>query len=155
MPDLQLVADRVEIEALRAEFTDAVMMRDPARIAALFTDDGVLRMPDVPLESIGPAIARDSERLQGAWDFFVQSSHSGAVELDGDSASGRTYVHELARLTDGREGVNYGVYHDRYRRTENGWRFAERTYEVRYFDPSALGGTAVAPGAAAAQQFSS
>jgi hypothetical protein len=26
--DLQAVADRVEIEALRGEFTDAVMMRD-------------------------------------------------------------------------------------------------------------------------------
>ena len=30
MSDLQAIADRVEIEALRGEFTDAVMMHDHA-----------------------------------------------------------------------------------------------------------------------------
>jgi hypothetical protein len=37
MSDFQAIADRVEIEALRAEFTDAVMMRDYDRVASLFT----------------------------------------------------------------------------------------------------------------------
>src|SRR4029450_4437180 len=37
MRDLQAIADRVEIEALRGEFTDAVMMRDYDRVASLFT----------------------------------------------------------------------------------------------------------------------
>lgn len=142
MPDLQLTADRVEIEALRAEFSDAVMMAEPARIAALFTDDGVLRMPDVPVEFVGCAeIRQGCERLQSAWKFFVQISHAGTVRLDGDTASGRTYLHELAQLQDGRGGTNYGVYHDRYRRTADGWRFSERVYEVRYFDASPLPGT--------------
>ena len=45
MTDLQAIADRVEIEALRGEFTDAAMMRDRARLASLFTPGGVLRMP--------------------------------------------------------------------------------------------------------------
>jgi hypothetical protein len=44
MSDFQAVADRVEIEALRGEFTDAAMMRDRARLASLFTPDGALRM---------------------------------------------------------------------------------------------------------------
>ena len=33
MSDLQAIADRFEIEALRGEFTDAVMMRDYDRLA--------------------------------------------------------------------------------------------------------------------------
>jgi hypothetical protein len=33
MSDLQVIADRFEIEALRGEFTDAVMMRDYDRVA--------------------------------------------------------------------------------------------------------------------------
>ena len=37
MSDFQAIADRVEIEALRGEFTDAAMMRDRARLASLFT----------------------------------------------------------------------------------------------------------------------
>ena len=51
MGDFQAITDRVEIEALRGEFTDAVMMRDYDRGASLFTPDGVLRMPNVPSSS--------------------------------------------------------------------------------------------------------
>jgi hypothetical protein len=53
MTDFQAIADRVEIEALRGEFTDAAMMRDRARMASLFTEDGALRMPNVPAELVG------------------------------------------------------------------------------------------------------
>jgi len=48
MSDLQAVADRVEIEALRGEFTDAVMMRDYDRFASLFTEDGAWRIMGGP-----------------------------------------------------------------------------------------------------------
>jgi len=44
MSDFQAIADRVEIEALRGEYTDAAMMRDYDRIASLFTPDGALRI---------------------------------------------------------------------------------------------------------------
>ena len=53
MSDFQAIADRVEIEALRGEFTDAAMMCDYDRVASLFTPDGALRMPDVPVELVG------------------------------------------------------------------------------------------------------
>ncbi|MEV1175511.1 hypothetical protein [Nonomuraea sp. NPDC049784] len=33
MGDLETIADRIEIETLRGEFTDAVMMRDYDRVA--------------------------------------------------------------------------------------------------------------------------
>ncbi|QNP71799.1 LUD domain-containing protein [Streptomyces roseirectus] len=143
MNDFQAVADRVEIEALRAEFTDAAMMRDRARLAALFLPDGVLRMPNIPVEQVGRAeILAGGELLQRQWDFFVQNTHPGTVVLDGDTATGRAYIHEIARALDGRQGINYAVYHDRYQRTEEGWRFAEREYEVRYLDTSPLTGAA-------------
>jgi len=50
MSDFQAIADRVEIEALRGEFTDAAMMRDYDRAASLFTPGGALRMPNIPAE---------------------------------------------------------------------------------------------------------
>jgi hypothetical protein len=48
------IADRVEIEALRGELTDAAMMRDYDRLASLFTPDSARRMPDIPAELVGP-----------------------------------------------------------------------------------------------------
>jgi uncharacterized protein (TIGR02246 family) len=146
MTDLQAIADRVEIEALRGEFTDAAMMRDRARLASLFTPDGVLRIPGIPAEMAGrEEIRAGGERLQDQWDFFVQTTHPGTIRLDGDTATGRAYIQELARLRDGRQGLNYAIYHDRYQRTSDGWKFTERVYEIRYLDHSPLAGSAPRP----------
>jgi ketosteroid isomerase-like protein len=143
MTDFQAIADRVEIEALRGEFTDAAMMRDYGRMATLFTPDGVLRMPNVPVELTGrDQISAWGARVPEVVEFFIQNTHAGVLELAGDSASGRAYIFELMRLRDGRSHVNYAIYHDRYRRTPDGWQFTERIYEVRYEDDSALPGRA-------------
>ena len=142
MSDLDAIADRVQIEALRGDFTDAVMMRDYDRLASLFTEDGTVRMPHIGAEaSSREQIRAGIERMQSAWDFFVQNAHPGTIELHGDTARGRTYI---AELMHGRPGshLNYAVYHDRYERTAEGWRFAERVYEVRYVDNSPLAGAA-------------
>jgi SnoaL-like domain len=107
MSDFQAVADHVEIEALRGEFTDAVMMRDYGRVAPLFTPDGALRMPNLPAELVGrEQIRAGGERVPALVDFLVQTTHPGAIRLDGD----------------------------RYQRTGEGWKFTERVYEVRYLD---------------------
>jgi hypothetical protein len=50
MTDLQAIADRIEIEALRAELADAGLMRDYDRFASMFTHDGAWRMPHIPAE---------------------------------------------------------------------------------------------------------
>ncbi len=151
MTDLQAIADRVEIEALRGEFTDAAMMRDRARLASLFAPDGVLRMPNIPVELVGQKeIRAEGERLQDQWEFFVQNTHPGTIQLDGDTATGRAYMQELARTRDGRQGLNYAIYHDRYQRTPDGWKFTERVYEVRYLDTSPLAGSAPRPAGAPA-----
>ena len=151
MSDFQAIADRVEIEALRGEFTDAAMMRDRARLASLFTPDGALRMPNIPAELAGrEQIRAGGERLQAQWEFFVQTTHPGTIQLDGDTATGRAYIQELARARDGRQGVNYAIYHDRYQRTGDGWKFTERVYEVRYLDTTPLAGSAPRPAGAPA-----
>ena len=146
MSDLQAIADRLEIEDLRAQFTDASMMRDWDRFASLFTEDGAWRMPHIKEELVSRETIRTGvERLRGTWEYFVQSIHQGTVEVDGDTAAGRSYVSEFGHFRDGRSNLNYSIYHDRYRRTADGWKFAERVYEVRYVDNSPLAGSA--PGA--------
>jgi ketosteroid isomerase-like protein len=142
MSDFQAIADRVEIEALRGEYTDAVMMRDYGRVASLFTPDGALRMPNVPVDLVG----REEIRAWGGKvptfvDYLVQTTHPGVIEMDGDVASGRAYLHELIRLRDGSSHLNYAIYHDRYQRTGDGWKFTERVYEIRYLDTSPLAGS--------------
>jgi len=75
----------------------------------------------------------------------VQDTHPGVIQLAGDTASGRAFVLELGHMHDGRSELNHAVYHDRYQRAADGWRFTERTYEVRYLDRSPLAGSAPEP----------
>jgi ketosteroid isomerase-like protein len=153
MNDLQAIADRVEIEALRGEFSDAAMMRDYDRLASLFTHDGVLRMPHVPVELAGREQVRGwGERAPVLVEHLIQTTHPGMIRLDGDTASGRAYIQELIRLRDGGSHQNYAIYHDRYQRTPDGWKFAERVYEIRYLDTTSLEGSVPAQGLAAAGQ---
>ncbi len=146
MSDLQGIADRVEIEALRGDFTDAVMMRDYHRVASLFVPGGAWRMPNIPAELVGQQQIRAfGERVSAFVDYLVQTTHPGTIALDGDTASGRAYIQELARFRDGRSELNYAIYHDRYQRTPDGWKFTERVYEVKYLDHSPLTGSAHRP----------
>jgi uncharacterized protein (TIGR02246 family) len=143
MSDFQAVADRVEIEALRSDSIDAQMMDDYDRYASLFTPAGVWRVPAVNAEFTGreeirTGIKRLKEEL---WDDLVQTTHPGTIQLDGDTASGRAYVLTFGRFRDGDSHLNYSVYHDRYQRTPDGWKFAERVDEVVYLDTAALAGS--------------
>ena len=143
MNDFQSIADRVEIEALRGEFTDAAMMRDPARAASLFTPDGALRIPDASVELADREEIRAwGERVPAVVDYLVQTTHPGTNRLDGDTTTGRAYICELIRLRGGRSELNYAIYHDRYQRTGDGWKFTERVYEIRYLDTTPLAGSA-------------
>jgi hypothetical protein len=74
-------------------------------------------------------------------DYFVQTTHPGTIQLDGDTASGRAYLQELIGLRDGSSHLNYAIYHDRYQRTDDGWKFTGRVYEIRYLDNSPLAGS--------------
>ncbi|MFB7312010.1 nuclear transport factor 2 family protein [Streptomyces sp. NPDC056192] len=61
------------------------------------------------------------------------------------SASGRAYMSEVGRGRDGRGGMNYAIYHDRYQRTGEGWKFAARVCEVRCEDASPPAGSPPRP----------
>jgi hypothetical protein len=65
--DLEAIADRVEIEALRGELPDAATMRDYDRLASLFTRDGGLRIPHVPVELAGGEAIRAWGKRVPSW----------------------------------------------------------------------------------------
>ncbi|MFI1281117.1 YybH family protein [Streptomyces sp. NPDC020858] len=140
------IADRFEIEALRGELNDAVMMRDYDRVGSLFTPLGAMRWPHINKEFAGrDEIRAGIEWGQSLWEFFVQNVHPGTIRLDGDIAVGRAYIQEFGRMRDGSSHSNYAVYHDHYQRTPDGWKFAERVYEVRYLDSTPLAGSPLRP----------
>jgi hypothetical protein len=113
MTDQRTISDRVEIEALRGEFSDACLMGDWVRFAGLFTLDGAWRMPHIGIEFEGrDQIRTGIGRMQDLWDYFIQTTHPGFIQLEGDTATGRAYISEFGHLRDGRSHLNYSLYHD-------------------------------------------
>jgi ketosteroid isomerase-like protein len=140
--DFQAIADRVEIEALRAEFTDAGMRDDFDRFASLFAPDAVWRVPAVDAAFTGRDEIREGIRQlkKQVWAYLLQAPQPGVIELDGDTATGRAYVLTFGQFQEGGSHLNFSVYYDRYERTPDGWKFKERVDEVKYLDTSALSG---------------
>jgi len=119
------------------------MMRDYDRVASLFTRDAVWRIPVVNVEFVGREEIRAGSsgwgRVwlgEGLWDYLVQTTHPGTIQLEGDTASGRAYVLSFGHMRDGSAHLNYSVYHDRYRRTPEGWKFTERGDQIKYLGSS-------------------
>jgi hypothetical protein len=116
MSDPEAIADRFQIEALLAEFTDTSMMRDWDRFASLFTHDSARPIPDGNVELVGPGgDPRRFERLRGLWDSVVQTSHSGHPACG--RHGGRLCLHRRVRALARWQLVpGYAVDHDRYQR---------------------------------------
>ncbi|MBA2554158.1 MAG: nuclear transport factor 2 family protein [Geodermatophilaceae bacterium] len=122
--------DRVEselaIRRLAYEYCHGADKRDPARWAAVWSDDAVWAVsPDqeiVGVEAICAAVA-------GQWDFFRQMHHFTAnhvVTIDGDDATGEADVAVSAEMADGTWIRGGAVYGDRYVRRSGTWRIARR-----------------------------
>jgi hypothetical protein len=128
----------VAIHRLQSAYADVVNRRAWPELDRLFLPDAPVRIDTVTrpaFELVGPAAL--GEFIGGAverfafFEFVRLNSH---LELDDEdapsSATGRLFMCEIRRDVGSLDwSVAYGVYHDRYERLADGWRFARRDYQ--------------------------
>lgn len=137
LDELRVLVDRAEIFGLVYKFSEAANQRD----ADLFTS---LWSPESADWVIGPPIGvtfsgRDSlgtalETMLDRWDFFVQLSVGGLVQVEpgATTATGRIYINEQAQGTAGKGNYNLAYYDDEYVKLDGRWYFTRRTYHTIY-----------------------
>ena len=124
---LRQLLDRQEIMAMMAAYTRCADMNEPEHQAEVFVQDCRVRyhLTDwivgrgALVEALRTALARYSKT----------SHHLGNIEIDfegPDSAAAQSTVIAWHRRHDGSEWTMYGRYVDRWTRTGQGWRLAER-----------------------------
>jgi hypothetical protein len=97
MSDLQGTADRVEIEALRGVHRRGHDTRlRPLRVLIYPRRRGADTRGGIELAG-REATRAGIEQMQDMWEFFVQTTHPGAIQVDGDTATGRAYLCEVGR----------------------------------------------------------
>ena len=136
-PRLADALDHGEIDRLQRAYADALNRRAWDDLEALFHPDAVV---DLDL------VTRPSHRLEGPagvsafiaaamdrftfFQFVILNSHV-TLHLDGDPdrARARVYMCELRQLAGEAERNDaFGLYQDTYRRGDDGWKIAQRSY---------------------------
>jgi len=132
---LQWLVDRAAISDLLIDFARALDDKDWDGYAANYAVDGVLALlPTV--NHVGRAGM--AEFAGGSLGKFVGTHHlstNHAIRIDGDTATTRSYLiaaHMLDADDPSRHADVAGWYRCKLRRTDEGWRFAHVTLDVRY-----------------------
>jgi ketosteroid isomerase-like protein len=123
------IEDRLSIRERFDSYSDAVTRNALDDYLACWTEDGA-RLGDGG-ECTGTEELR--AHWQGIWKVLSQMvfvTQIGAIEIDGDHATARSYCLETMRLRDGSTHQLIGMYEDQLRRADGTWRFSQRRYRV-------------------------
>lgn len=140
----QEIADRIEIDDLITRYATAVDTKDWDLYRTVFTDDAVIDYTSAG--GIRGSLGEVVEWLSHALKLFPMTQHlitNRHVVLEGDTATGRSYYYNPLGRPDGTGGMQLlffgGYYNDRFRRTADGWRIAERVEETAWVEGSLPG----------------
>ena len=124
--------DRLAIRERIESYSDAVFRRDADAWIANWTEDGVWHLPGLGLDLTGrPAIRATWEQVMSTFAMAGFFAVPGAIEIDNDTATARSYTQEILVAKDG-GGVRkiVGAYDDTLVKRDGQWLFARRAYNV-------------------------
>jgi ketosteroid isomerase-like protein len=131
--------DELAIRSLVARYIDAVNRYNQQDWAATWSETATWNL--MGMEVVGrEAIVSLWSGAMGSFDFAIMMLNSGTLDIDGDTATGRWYITEHTKPSDGDPAVVLGVYDDRYVKEDGAWVFAGRHYNVMYQGPADYSG---------------
>ena len=118
-----------------------------ARVAELFTDDGVWHSPEVSMDGL-EQIRKGFTHRQGRVERMSRHVCNNVLidVIDADHAEGCAYL--TLYNHDGEPGRSFaplegarmiGEYQDKFRRTPDGWRFSRREIQVSFLRAGGAG----------------
>ena len=126
--------DRIEIHELLNRYAHAIDHLDWGQLDQVFTEDAVADYSSVGQYQDVDSIRRGRDAIVAYYEVALtpfegvlhfMTNH--LVELDGDRATSRSYMHVM-NMSMG------GIYTCRHRRTPDGWRIEHLTLDERTFD---------------------
>ena len=145
MLSLQALSDRAEIEAVMVQYVNAIDTRDFEALTAVFTADAWIDYTAMGgIKGAFPEVKAWLAQVLPHFPAYYHLIGNVAITVEGDTARSLSACFNpmMVRLEDGTEQTFFlGLwYHDRWQRTEAGWRITERV-EEKCFDhnvPAAL-----------------
>lgn len=140
-PGSLAVEDELAIRNLLGRYGDAVCRRDPQAWIATWAEDCTWDLG-------GGRVTRGREETLALWrssiakyPWVAQLPASGFIEAVAGEVRGTWYVLEFNHAADGSGVMHLGHYRDTYVRTEAGWQFSSRIFQLVYrgaIDPGTI-----------------
>ncbi len=121
--------DQLAIRALNDTYCDAVFLRDPVQWGSTWAPDAHWDLMGTMVDG-REAIVTLWSAAMGGFKFVAFFCQIAAIEVDGDTATGRVFTHEELEMNDGTERKPVGRYDDSYVRVDGQWLFKERVFKV-------------------------
>lgn len=121
------MTDRDELVDLTVRYATAIDSHQYPLLTTVFTHDAQLEYGEIGQWTGGAEVAEFMAAAHVAATHTMHRMTNQAIEIDGDTATMRTYVDALILFEGG--GVNaIGYYDDHVVRTADGWRIARRKF---------------------------
>lgn len=125
--------DEVATQQVLNLYSESTSRADFDTAVSTFTPDGVWEIASSGQKFHGPAAIKEAfETFTAPMDHVVQLNAHGVIRIDGDTATVRSVIRECGRLTDRDVAFDaLGFYADSMVRTEDGWKFMSRRFELQ------------------------
>ena len=123
--------DRLAIHELVMSYGDAVTRKDAEDWGMTWAEEATWRVPAFPgLERTEgrEAIVRNWCAAMEGFKQIVFTATLGALTVDGDRASGRTFTLELGTDLQDNQSLTAGRYDDEFVKQDGRWYFLSRTF---------------------------
>ena len=121
------MSDRDDLVDLTIRYATAIDTEQYSLLTKVFTDDAQLDYGEVGQWNGGAEVADFMEAAHVGATNTMHRMTNQAIQIDGDTATIRTYVDALILFEGG--GANpVGFYDDHAVRTSDGWRISRRKY---------------------------
>jgi ketosteroid isomerase-like protein len=126
--------DWLEIQQTINLYHQAGSLGDLEQMVATFTPDGVWEFTQSGRRFEGRAAIHEAAvGFTAALEYVAQINAPALIFVDGDMARASSSIRETAKYAGRDEGIEaFGVYEDRLVRTAQGWRFAQRAFDLRW-----------------------
>lgn len=122
-------ADKQDIAEVLVRYATGIDRRDWALFRTCFTDDVRCEYDEIATWNGVDEITEFMKMAHEPMGHTLHRLSNIAIEVDGDTATSRTYVDGYLLMPDGQSGSRaIGYYDDELVRTPDGWRIARRHF---------------------------
>lgn len=128
-------AAKQDITEVLVRYATGIDTRDWALFRTCFTDDVLAEYGGIGTWNGVDAITDSMTTSHADMGHTLHRLSNLAIDVDGDTATARSYVDAVLMAPDGQTGLNArGFYDDQLVSTSDGWRIRHRRYTMVHFD---------------------